>query len=787
MKKLFFIMLLTGAAVSFATTNTVYIDTYRGDEFELQMAPEVGTTNTVQFKLYYDRQALDLTGKTPFVYAARDKSISQKVFTIEGSVSGNTATFLTDSIDISDGNDGWYLRLVFRTGTNPAQYKYYYPTRGRLFVTDNPITQTGDPVLISAHGGYVTASTSSNAVVKGQANDISGGSFSNVASITDTNGKDIVALAVGAVQNGTNYGSVVINPSGGLNLKDDRIIVGNLGTLLGQWAAYDGTNVVPAVSTGLYPLWYTDDRYVEDDATWSAVSGAAIAAVGAEVLVWDDNGLMHYPSLQDAAENALDGAYIKILKSFSVTNNNVCFPQDDITIDGSGIPIDISISTPNYHLGGHGAALIEIEGNNVLVKDLNYLARTLTAWPSNLNVYAFNLDITTNVTLRNCYLQMDCLGDFVDVNGSPKVLVSVAHENLRIEGGAIGGYMASDPSNSITLKLFDTHQATNDVMFVGTRFYNNLEAQYSSKSTSVFNFGTDRGATPSNVVDCAYVGYQFKDTEGRTVPYRVMGLDEVRAIAHVGTASNFDAADCYGEFGYQSAWDAALDNRFSWSKEPVRLDASTVDYVDNYSAWQMERCILYASGANEDYTIYTKTILMQANESAVQGSAWVADVPSDGKRATIRYSGIPFNSPYDYSAFEITINTSGTIATNLHYGNVVLPTDDDLRLAITSTTNITVSAGDLIEIGNADAICDQDQTDATTIYLRQWDSVYSTDPSAGANIVHDGTTYTGAYSGMNMSVGTSKIGLFRSALGWHIMKNAQSASAIVETVARQER
>lgn len=149
MKKFLIPILFAGVLSSFATTtNVVYIDVNNLQDFEIQMSPETGETNVINFKVYQDRSALDLSGLTPVLYAARDEAISRNVITIEGSSSGNVATITTAGVNLSQGMSELYLRLDFRSGKNPSKYTYPYRVKGKMLILENPITQTGDPVLI---------------------------------------------------------------------------------------------------------------------------------------------------------------------------------------------------------------------------------------------------------------------------------------------------------------------------------------------------------------------------------------------------------------------------------------------------------------------------------------------------------------------------------------------------------------------------------------------------------------------------------------------------------------
>lgn len=149
MKKFLIPILVAGVLSSFATTtNVVYVDVNNLQDFEIQMSPETGETNVINFKVYQDRSALDLSGLTPVLYAARDEAISRNVITIEGSSSGNVATITTAGVNLSQGMSELYLRLDFRSGKNPSKYTYPYRVKGKMLILENPITQTGDPVLI---------------------------------------------------------------------------------------------------------------------------------------------------------------------------------------------------------------------------------------------------------------------------------------------------------------------------------------------------------------------------------------------------------------------------------------------------------------------------------------------------------------------------------------------------------------------------------------------------------------------------------------------------------------
>lgn len=329
MRKLFFLIaLLAGAAYSFATTNTVYVDIYNKEEFTLQMAPEIGETNVIQFKYFYDREPLALDGKTPYLYASRIQSFGNPIFTIEGTCSSNTATFVTDEVDIAQGDNGRYMQVIMRTGINPSKYQYFYNVLGKLIVTDNPITQTGDPVLVAAHGGYVEGGIPANAVLKGQVNNMAGGSITNVASITDTNGNDIVEMANGAVQNGVNA-SIDISLSGSSSVTNtsssgrfdfigaglhnvfnvsgyqyvtispySTLYLGSAGSAIDSSGAYIRNIADPTLGTHVGDRDYNDARYtlaslwvatnadfraqidakVDNDATYATVASAAMNA-----------------------------------------------------------------------------------------------------------------------------------------------------------------------------------------------------------------------------------------------------------------------------------------------------------------------------------------------------------------------------------------------------------------------------------------------------------------------------------------------------------------------------
>lgn len=170
MKKVVALAIVAFAANIYATTNTVYIDTYSKEPFEVQLAPEIGTTNTIQFKMYSNRTYIGVGTYTPFIYASRSSSVSGgDVIEIKGTASGNTATFTTADFDVGQGYDGWKLSLVFRAGSTPATYTYVYPCDGVLKVTSTPITVTGDPTLIAKKSSitFENFSAYGNATVDG--------------------------------------------------------------------------------------------------------------------------------------------------------------------------------------------------------------------------------------------------------------------------------------------------------------------------------------------------------------------------------------------------------------------------------------------------------------------------------------------------------------------------------------------------------------------------------------------------------------------------------------------
>lgn len=239
MKKFLIPILVAGVLSSFATTtNVVYIDVNNLQDFEIQMSPETGETNVINFKVYQDRSALDLSGLTPVLYAARDEAISRNVITIEGSSSGNVATITTAGVNLSQGMSELYLRLDFRSGKNPSKYTYPYRVKGKMLILENPITQTGDPVLIgelyfasaSITNDFAVALTNNVAALEARTNTWNsavqpGDSITNLtgygsAALAEIN--DFATAAQGALAEAAVNLSYVVNPSlWGLSINGD--------------------------------------------------------------------------------------------------------------------------------------------------------------------------------------------------------------------------------------------------------------------------------------------------------------------------------------------------------------------------------------------------------------------------------------------------------------------------------------------------------------------------------------------------------------------------------------
>lgn len=230
MKKFLIPILFAGVLSSFATTtNVVYIDVNNLQDFEIQMSPETGETNVINFKVYQDRSALDLSGLTPVLYAARDEAISRNVITIEGSSSGNVATITTAGVNLSQGMSELYLRLDFRSGKNPSKYTYPYRVKGKMLILENPITQTGDPVLIGELYFAPASITNDLGGVLGSAayastNDFAPASITNdfVADAELLATSNTLATATSAVAESVVNLSYVVNPSlWGLSINGD--------------------------------------------------------------------------------------------------------------------------------------------------------------------------------------------------------------------------------------------------------------------------------------------------------------------------------------------------------------------------------------------------------------------------------------------------------------------------------------------------------------------------------------------------------------------------------------
>lgn len=235
MKKFLIPILFAGVLSSFATTtNVVYIDVNNLQDFEIQMSPETGETNVINFKVYQDRSALDLSGLTPVLYAARDEAISRNVITIEGSSSGNVATITTAGVNLSQGMSELYLRLDFRSGKNPSKYTYPYRVKGKMLILENPITQTGDPVLIGELYFAPASITNDLGGVLGSAayastNDFAPASITNdfVADAELLATSNTLATATSAVAESVVNLSYVVNPSlWGLSINGDLEPIG---------------------------------------------------------------------------------------------------------------------------------------------------------------------------------------------------------------------------------------------------------------------------------------------------------------------------------------------------------------------------------------------------------------------------------------------------------------------------------------------------------------------------------------------------------------------------------
>lgn len=301
--------------------------------------------------------------------------------------------------------------------------------------------------------------------------DAGGNSITNVASITDTNGNDVVALANSAVQKGANTGDLAINPDGSFNLKDDRIIIGATGTLLGQSLAYDTTNVVIDTHTFLVPRWYGDERWamagsagttsaaeivfsspiggaanveqfatnhearistIEDNSltsnTWATVSGAATNAF----VVTNPNGSqVGYATFSLAEAATTNGCRLDVYDDVSLDDNFGIF-ADNIYIDGHGNTITVTLDSIGSDATASTYTAAAVGGTGITWDNLNVRAIFNSGVSTNL-AYCFTVKATTstNVLVKNSTFQLeDNVGvvyhgskTFVAVNGSKNVRV----------------------------------------------------------------------------------------------------------------------------------------------------------------------------------------------------------------------------------------------------------------------------------------------------------------------------------------------------------------------------
>lgn len=157
MKRLIALLFFTASTMAWATTSQVYVDLLDSrSSFDVQMKPETTDTNTVEFLVYTNRTAFDVSSYVPIVYASNDKNFSRNVIEIVGTSSSNVATFTTADVTIMKSHNDSYVRFVLASETLPRTV--YYELNGWLTVSDKIVSVTGDPVLI-AHSPLTTTNT----------------------------------------------------------------------------------------------------------------------------------------------------------------------------------------------------------------------------------------------------------------------------------------------------------------------------------------------------------------------------------------------------------------------------------------------------------------------------------------------------------------------------------------------------------------------------------------------------------------------------------------------------
>lgn len=149
-----------------AATRHVYVDYANEDTFTVSLANQ--STDTIVFHVLNDGALLSTSGYTPLLYLSPDKVFGSSQLTVStGTLSGANATFAATNSVITSGKDGWYMQLVYRSGSGSpsSPYVYHYPINGKLKVDGTPVTRSGDPVVMDSFGYAGTLSVTNGQTV----------------------------------------------------------------------------------------------------------------------------------------------------------------------------------------------------------------------------------------------------------------------------------------------------------------------------------------------------------------------------------------------------------------------------------------------------------------------------------------------------------------------------------------------------------------------------------------------------------------------------------------------
>jgi hypothetical protein len=523
------------------------------------------------------------------------------------------------------------------------------------------------------------------------------------------------------------------------------------------------------------------------------LGGFSLSADAIAKVITPNGWITYHTTMQSAADALVDGCTLDVLREANSTTN-LHLSANNWTWNGNGIPWSITRSsyTPS-HGGADQKACVVVTGNDIVINDLVWLGEDAAGFPTNNHFYSFVLDAAgvSNIYFNNCRIQGNITQDYINP-GAPKVFVSTHHTNIVYRGGAIG-YYTDIEDRTVSRKIIDMHEDYSSARFIGTKFYASDPDLWLGGDPPFNMAGNAMSYDSFN--DCYYNGKAMQSSaasesgpngvpyelspSGGLFPSKSLTLAEVRAVAFPSTELLFTQDDITADNITREMSEPYSGSVFQNLTEPRLVSGG--DYTTNQyllDCFEVERYDYRPTGADSDLWTYSKVFVADAQTAqsikaglivpyatSLSGDTGGANYYTNYVLDTTSEFSVRCFAPQWGASATTTADTEWSayvnagVVVDVDHGDPLYPTDSELRLVINSLSNLTVSAGDIIEIPDSPAntyiVCDRDQTSATNIYVRAWSDRDWDYPSAGDNLIHNGTTYTGAFNGVNLTSSTT--------------------------------